>query len=131
MGDECKDKFNEDIEDPNSVFRAICDLFNYLPLAALIENKIFCVHSGIGENVKSLDDIMSIKKPYTVYDNPIVLDLLWSMPEELKYEYTANNLTTNLRKRYYNENLINEFMKNNKITYIIGTSKYLKTGIGT
>jgi len=128
LGDECKDKFNEDIEDPNSVFRAICDLFNYLPLAALIENKIFCVHSGIGENVKTLEDIMSIKKPYSVYDNPVVLDLLWSTPEELKYDYLANNLTTNMRKRYFNENLVGEFMKNNKIDYIIRSHEVLEHG---
>lgn len=86
------------------------------------------MHSGIGENVKSLEDIISIKKPYSVYDNPVVLDLLWSTPEELKYEYPANNLTTNLRKRYYNENLVGEFMKNNKVDYIIRSHDVLEHG---
>ena len=103
-------------------------MFNYLPLAALIENKIFCVHSGIGENVKSLDDIMSIKKPYSVYDSQVVLDLLWSVPEELKYEYTGNNFTTNVRKRFFNENLVGEFMKNNKVEYIIRSHDVLEHG---
>jgi len=71
---------------------------------------------------------MSIKKPYSVYDNPVVLDILWSTPEELKYDYPANNMTTNLRKRYFNENLVGEFMKNNKIDYIIRSHEVLEHG---
>ncbi|MFM1912846.1 MAG: hypothetical protein RIR51_684, partial [Bacteroidota bacterium] len=128
LGEECKEKFKENIEDPNSVFQAICDLFNYLPLAALIENKIFCVHSGIGENLKSLEDIMSIKKPYSINESQIILDILWSVPEEFKSEYSGNNITTNLRKRYFNENLIGEFMKNNKIEYMIRSHDVLDHG---
>lgn len=105
-------------------------MFEYFPLAALVNDKILCLHSGIGENIKTLDDIANIKKPYTVYDNPQVLDILWSIPSgsTLKDDYTANNITTNLRKRYFDENMVQEFCKNNKISLIIRSHDVLESG---
>ena len=79
-------RFEEDINDNNSVFKRINRVFEYLPLAAVVANKIFCVHSGIGGTLKSIDEIKSIKRPLEInYDGStkeqkIVLDLLWSDP---------------------------------------------------
>ena len=36
---------NENINDKNSIFKKICELFEYLPLAAIINNQIICIHS--------------------------------------------------------------------------------------
>lgn len=101
-----------------------------MPLAALINDKILCVHSGIGENIKSIDDISNLPKPYYLYDSPVVLDLLWSVPTEYVSDenYNANNITTNLRKRYFNENMVNEFMKNNKLNLIIRSHDIIESG---
>jgi protein phosphatase len=105
-------------------------LFDYLPLAALINDKILCVHSGIGENVKSLEDIANIQKPYNIYKNPVALDLLWAVPEEssVSETYTGNNITTSLRKRYFNEEMVTEFMKTNKINLIVRTHDVTDSG---
>ena len=32
-------------------------VFEYLPLAALIEDKILCVHGGIGATIHTIDEI--------------------------------------------------------------------------
>lgn len=45
---ECKDKLGENPEDPDSVFNKINQLFEWLPLAAVIEDNFLCVHGGIG-----------------------------------------------------------------------------------
>lgn len=39
--DECKRRLN------TKVFKAITDAFNYLPVAAVIGSRIFCVHGGL------------------------------------------------------------------------------------
>lgn len=54
---ECSQKFMEDINDPNSVFINLNKVFNVLPLAAVVDEKIFCVHGGIGTNLKTTDQI--------------------------------------------------------------------------
>lgn len=39
FGQECQQRFAENIDDPNSVFQKINDVFDWLPMAALISDK--------------------------------------------------------------------------------------------
>jgi len=48
FADECRSRLNEDPNDSNSIFNRINQMFEYLPLAAVIDNRILCVHGGIG-----------------------------------------------------------------------------------
>ncbi|KAK7845163.1 serine/threonine-protein phosphatase bsl1 [Quercus suber] len=53
-------------------------LFNYLPLAALIEKKIICMHGGIGRSINSVEQIEKLERPITMDAGSIILmDLLW------------------------------------------------------
>lgn len=86
MADECEARFNESSADPNSLFQKINRVFEYLPLAATVVNKVFCVSSGVGSTVGTIDEINKIKRPLTINyesqtrESKIVLDLLWSDP---------------------------------------------------
>lgn len=55
-------------------------LFNYLPLAAMIEKKIICMHGGIGRSITSVEQIEKLERPITMDVGSIILmDLLWYM----------------------------------------------------
>jgi diadenosine tetraphosphatase ApaH/serine/threonine PP2A family protein phosphatase len=46
-------------------------MFDYLPLGAIIidkstQNKVFCVHGGIGTTVNKIEDIEKIPRPISV-----------------------------------------------------------------
>jgi diadenosine tetraphosphatase ApaH/serine/threonine PP2A family protein phosphatase len=41
-----------------------------MPIAALIEDNIFCAHGGIGQTIKSIYEIDSIDKPYRIIHEP-------------------------------------------------------------
>ena len=58
--DECQQFYGID------VWRRFSDVFNCLPIAAIIEEKIFCVHGGISPKLESLDDIKNIKRPIEI-----------------------------------------------------------------
>jgi protein phosphatase len=63
------------------LFDAFMDVFSYMPLGALINNTIFCVHGGIGEAVVSLNDVRRLARPIqTDRDNTVVRTLLWADP---------------------------------------------------
>ncbi|KAI6215382.1 hypothetical protein M3Y94_00379200 [Aphelenchoides besseyi] len=76
---ELQERFNE--SDAETLWRAFNDLFACLPLAALVHNRILCMHGGLSSHLNSLDDIRNIKRPLDdPSTNPLACDLLWSDP---------------------------------------------------
>ncbi|OHT07179.1 Ser/Thr protein phosphatase [Tritrichomonas foetus] len=55
-------------------------VFQSLPIAAIIGNKIFCVHGGIAPSIESLDEISNFYRPQEVPSLGTVHELLWSDP---------------------------------------------------
>jgi serine/threonine-protein phosphatase 4 catalytic subunit len=71
------------------VWRYCTEIFDYLSLAALIEDKIFCVHGGLSPSINSLDEvsffsylkIRSIDRKQEVPHDGAMCDLMWSDPD--------------------------------------------------
>lgn len=66
------------------MWRCCTEVFDYLTLSALIDNKILCVHGGLSPDINSLDDIRIINRRQEVPDDGPMCDLMWSDPEEIK-----------------------------------------------
>lgn len=75
--DECLRKYGN----PN-VWKMFTDLFDYLPLTALIENQIFCLHGGLSPTVDTLDDVRKLDRIQEVPHEGAMCDLLWSDPDD-------------------------------------------------
>ncbi|RKO97488.1 hypothetical protein CXG81DRAFT_8983 [Caulochytrium protostelioides] len=82
--DECKRRCNI------KVWKTFTDCFNCLPIAALVANKIFCVHGGLSPSLYSMDDVRAIQRPVDVPDYGILNDLLWSDPSEAATDWEDN-----------------------------------------
>uniref|UniRef100_A0A803QRH5 Calcineurin-like phosphoesterase domain-containing protein n=1 Tax=Cannabis sativa TaxID=3483 RepID=A0A803QRH5_CANSA len=50
------------------------DIFNTLPVAALIDEKILCMHGGLSPDLKHLDQIRNIARPVDVPDQGLLCD---------------------------------------------------------
>lgn len=84
------------------MWKMFVGVFNYMPIAALIETKVFCMHGGI-PNIDNMwrdfklkfnfDMIRNLKRPIThtnseeysssscsAVENGVILDLLWADP---------------------------------------------------
>ena len=67
------------------------DMFAWLPLAAIINNQVFCVHGGLSPLLTSLDVIDKVVMPVQNYENyQLIADLVWSDPREDSSGYTMN-----------------------------------------
>eukprot|EP01117_Protostelium_nocturnum_P001685 TRINITY_DN1206_c1_g3_i1.p1 TRINITY_DN1206_c1_g3~~TRINITY_DN1206_c1_g3_i1.p1 ORF type:complete len:317 (-),score=93.40 TRINITY_DN1206_c1_g3_i1:107-1057(-) len=75
--DECVRKYGS----PN-VWKIFTDLFDYLPLTAIIEGKIFCLHGGLSPTVDSMSQIRTLDRIQEVPHEGPMCDLLWSDPDE-------------------------------------------------
>lgn len=52
-----------------------------MPLIAIVEKKILCVHAGLSPELDTVDQIAKIIKPLDITNQGIPIDLLWSDPE--------------------------------------------------
>jgi len=67
-----------------NVWRYCTEIFDYLCLAALIEDKLFCVHGGLSPSIKTLDDIKQIDRKIEIPHDGPMSDMMWSDPEDIE-----------------------------------------------
>lgn len=114
-------------------------LFEWLPLAAIVEDRILCLHGGIGSSVKSIDDIMKIKRPVQIshevtnLEQQIILDILWSDPTESDAEkgilpnfMRDPHETGNIVK--FGPDVVNDFLKRTNLSMIIRAHECVMDG---
>jgi diadenosine tetraphosphatase ApaH/serine/threonine PP2A family protein phosphatase len=65
-------------------------MFDYLPIAAVVDNKIFCIHGGLSPLIQKISDIEKINRfgdiptevnINIVYSKGPLADLMWSDPD--------------------------------------------------
>ncbi|KAI3504005.1 hypothetical protein L1887_32549 [Cichorium endivia] len=124
---ECIERMGE--RDGIWVWHRINRLFNWLPLAALIEKKIICMHGGIGRSINHIEQIENLQRPITMEAGSIVLmDLLWSDP-------TENDSVEGLRPNARGPGLVTfgpdrvmEFCNNNDLQLIVRAHECVMDG---
>ncbi|XP_022646034.1 serine/threonine-protein phosphatase PP1-beta catalytic subunit isoform X1 [Varroa destructor] len=74
--DECKRRYNI------KLWKTFTDCFNCLPIAAIVDEKIFCCHGGLSPDLQNMEQIRRIMRPTDVPDTGLLCDLLWSDPDK-------------------------------------------------
>lgn len=118
--DECKRRYGI------KLWRSFNDLFNYMPVAALIETQIFCAHGGISQDLTDFSQIKKIQRPTDVPDGGLLCDLLWSDPSE---EQTEEWLESTRGVSFtYNENVAKKFLADMDIGLICRAHQVVDKG---
>ena len=130
LADECKEKLKEDINQPNSIFQQLCKLFEYLPLAAVINNQIFCCHSGISKNGLYLTEIQRLTFPINIKNCQIAKDLLWNTPNINENIHFSKLFPNEYKPEYFNSNSLDTLFTNNKLKLMIRSHDVCQKGIG-
>lgn len=74
---EVKAKYNEDM------FELFQEVFNWLPLAGVINQQVFVVHGGLcAKEGVTLSEIEQISRNRDIPEDGIFCDLLWSDPQK-------------------------------------------------
>ncbi|KAF7320355.1 Serine/threonine-protein phosphatase [Mycena kentingensis (nom. inval.)] len=99
--DECKRRCNI------KTWKTFIDVFNCLPIAAIVASKIFCVHGGLSPSLHSMDDIKRIQRPTDVPDYGLLNDLLWSDPSDTALDWEDNERGVSY---CFGKGIINDFL---------------------
>jgi len=58
-------------------------VMDMLPMAALIENKIYCVHGGLSPEIKLADQLALLERRQEIPPSGPLQDIVWSDPEDI------------------------------------------------
>ncbi|AET37991.1 protein-serine/threonine phosphatase Ecym_2244 [Eremothecium cymbalariae DBVPG len=83
--DECKRRMS------TKAWKQFVDVFNTLPFAAIVQEKIFCVHGGISPQLANMKQIEKIARPTDIPEEGWLTDLLWSDPDPAVSEWALND----------------------------------------
>uniref|UniRef100_A0AAF5DGQ1 Serine/threonine-protein phosphatase n=1 Tax=Strongyloides stercoralis TaxID=6248 RepID=A0AAF5DGQ1_STRER len=100
------------VEIAEDIYSKYNEIFKYLPLAALVSNKILCMHGGISDKMQNLNDI--------------ACDLLWADPDDEITGTLFNNARGVSIK--FGEDFLDKFCEKFKLDMIIRGHQVCKIG---
>lgn len=134
---QCRNRFGDDIG--YRVWEACNSVFDRLPLAAVIDQDIFCVHGGIPRpinvNTTRIQDILTVPKvaginpPYEHEDDNyqrVASDCIWSDPASEEQEMTTVDPETGYGESLrgggaicFGSKAVSDFLKQQDFSYIM------------
>jgi len=82
---ECQRKYGN-----ANVWRFFTDMFDFLTLSVVIDDKIFCVHGGLSPSIHSIDQIKVIDRFREIPHEGPMADLVWSDPDPERDEFSLS-----------------------------------------
>ncbi|KAM0679034.1 type 1 serine/threonine-protein phosphatase catalytic subunit glc7 [Binucleata daphniae] len=117
--DECKRRY--DIK----IWKTFTDCFNSLPICALIDNRILCMHGGISPDLLSLDQIRNLKRPTDIPEDGLLCDLLWSDPEPGLTGWGQNDRGVSFT---FGADIVNKFLNKHDLDLICRAHQVVSDG---
>ena len=117
--DECKRRYNI------KLWKSFVDLFNVLPIAALIDDKIFLVHGGLSPELKNVNQLKAIIRPTDIPEDGLLSDILWSDPDSTKEDWGPNERGVSFT---FNEKTLAKFLEKNDLDLLCRAHQVVEEG---
>ena len=119
---------NYDADEPQGLFTALSNTCHWLPFAAIVGEKVFCVHGGIDPELESLDDIREIKRPLEIPDEGLVCGLLWNCPDPSVDDWDVIESSENGYGKLFGKAPVASFLESNDFDLIIRGHQVVPNG---
>ncbi|ODN00844.1 Serine/threonine-protein phosphatase PP1 isozyme 5 [Orchesella cincta] len=139
---ECLTKFGDKLG--REIWNAVNDVFDVMPLAAVIDKKIFCAHGGIPPpwiGSGAVEIIKSIPSPLPKPEeqSKLAWELMWSDPlhcenitAEQKAQYAlVDGFGENIRRgtaHVFTEDALDSFLKKNGLSHVVRAHEVQQAG---
>lgn len=117
--DECKRRYSI------KLWKTFTDVFNCLPVAACVDDKILCVHGGLSPELTELQQINRIVRPTDVPDTGLLCDLIWSDPDKDIDGWGENDRGVSFT---YGEDIVSNFLAKNDLDLIVRAHQVVEDG---
>ena len=99
-------------------YKAVVDTFTLLPICAILDNSIFCVHGGITSYVKNRAELLKLKKVGSQlgHKDNAQAEMLWNDPDIFTSKY---NVSKRGRGSIFGKEAVDEFLSNMNFKLVI------------
>jgi hypothetical protein len=73
--DECKRRYSV------KVYKAFCNTFNCMPIVAVIEETVVCMHGGLSPSLSDFEDLDKTQRPCEIGEEGLLCDIVWADPD--------------------------------------------------
>jgi serine/threonine-protein phosphatase PP1 catalytic subunit len=117
--DECKRRCNL------KCWKSFTDVFNVLPVAAIVADRIFCVHGGLSPGLTTFQQILDLERPCDVPDFGLINDLLWSDPSETATDWEENDRGVSY---LFNKQIVEQFLDKHQLDLVCRAHTVVEDG---
>jgi len=117
--DECKRRYSV------KLWKQFQELFNALPLAALVESRIFCIHGGLSPDMDTPEDLSRVERPVEVPDTGLLCDTLWSDPDKDISGWAENDRGVSYT---FGSDVVSRFLEKNDLDLIVRAHQVVEDG---
>ncbi|CCD65293.2 Serine/threonine-protein phosphatase C23G10.1 [Caenorhabditis elegans] len=116
--------FNRKGEYHDELYPEFNEMMDMMPLVALVGGRILCMHGGLSQHIKSLDDLRNLRRPFHSEDECLENDIMWSDPAKVS-GWTANPRGASVQ---FGENEVKEMCKLLDIDLIVRGHQVVQDG---
>ncbi|KAG4304042.1 hypothetical protein PORY_002565 [Pneumocystis oryctolagi] len=99
-----------------NVWHYFTNMFDFLTLSVIIDNKIFCVHGGLSPSIHSIDQIKIIDRFREIPHEGPMADLVWSDPDQDKHDFSISPRGAGYT---FGIDIVEKFLEINNIEHIL------------
>ena len=117
--DECRRRYSI------KLWKQFTEMFNWMPVAALIDDKIFCVHGGLSPEMKSIEQLYDIQRPTDVPNSGLLCDILWSDPSPDVEKWGENERGVSF---VFSKEVVQQFLDDNCLDLVCRAHQVVEDG---
>lgn len=117
--DECKRRYSI------KLWKKFTDCFNCLPAAAILEDKIFCVHGGLSPELVDPRQISQIIRPTDIPDTGLLCDLIWSDPDGSIDGWGENDRGVSFS---FGGDIVSQFLRKHDLDLVVRAHQVVEDG---
>jgi serine/threonine-protein phosphatase PPG1 len=108
---ECVRKYGS-----SHVWTYFTDMFDFLTLSVVIDDRIFCVHGGLSPSIHSIDQIKVVDRFREIPHEGPMADLVWSDPDPEKEDFAISPRGAGYT---FGSGVVHKFLETNNMSHIL------------
>ncbi|EDW77191.1 uncharacterized protein Dwil_GK22239 [Drosophila willistoni] len=117
--DEVKRRYNI------KLWRTFTDCFNFMPVAAIVGERIFCCHGGLSPSLHRMDQIRELSRPSEVPSNGVMCDLLWADVNRATKGWGYNSRGVSFT---FDDSIVKQFIRRHNLDLIVRAHEVVEDG---